>query len=79
VKQTNDGQHVWEQASIGSEPAAEPYYASLKKIGEKAMGRHRRRNKELYPQQFEGMVCSDNWRNEKFRTSSIRSGKSLEN
>ena len=42
------------------------------------MGRHRRKQKELYPQQFDSMVRADNWKSDYVRTNSIRSGHSLE-
>ena len=63
----------------GTKKAAEPFFGGSKVVGANQMARHRRRHKEQsQTRQFDGMVRTDNWRNNYTKTNSLRSGKSLE-
>ena len=78
-QQTNDGKFVWEQQDHGEKLGRNPYFVSLKQMGDEAIQRVRKEEKEMNKKRkFDSMVCPDNWRNEFMVNNSLRSGFNLE-
>ena len=70
---------MWPQTEAGEPAGAEPFVAGAKELGLSGTLRYRDAKREISQSRpFECMVRADNWRNEFIKTSSIRSGKSLE-
>ena len=79
VSQTQDGQHVWEQAQVGTDAGAEPYVLDLKTLGQRGIARNEHPKTQLAKNKpFNAMIPADNFRNEFVLTNSIRSGRSIE-
>lgn len=70
---------MWPQTEAGEPAGAEPFVAGAKELGLSGTLRYRNTKREIsQTRPFDCMVRADNWRNEFIKTSSIRSGRSLE-